>query len=255
MSPSFRTLLDARHALLVFATPLEAREALSTATWADFGALAALDSCPPWTRAPIAPGIDLVITGVGKANAAAGVARTLDPARHALVLSLGIAGALPTPDEPDLAIGTTVVAEACVFADEGIATPSSFVSMSRAGFPPRNPNASRWSEMSYCVDPAVLESITTALGSRESHVVGPIATVSTCSGTDASARETQSRTRARAEAMEGAAIALVADTLDIRAAELRVISNSTGDRDRQVWNIREALDRLGKVLGLLFGPA
>ena len=55
--------------------------------------------------------------------------------------------------------------------------------------------------------------------------------------------------------MEGAAIALVADTLDIRAAELRVISNSTGDRDRQVWNIREALDRLGKVLGLLFGPA
>ncbi len=260
MSPSIYTLLAGRHALLVFATPMEARGALGGATWVDAAAIESLEKSPPWTRVEIAPGFDLVITGVGKANAAAGVARVLDPERHGLVLSVGIAGALAVPDADELKIGTTVVADACVFADEGIATPTSFVSMSRAGFPPRGVSASdakatRWSEMSYRVDAEVIGAVTSALGTREAYVVGPVATVSTCSGTDASARETQSRTHARAEAMEGAAVVLAADTLNVRAAEIRVISNTTGDRDRQVWNIREALDGLARVLGLLLGPA
>jgi hypothetical protein len=32
-------------------------------------------------------------------------------------------------------------------------------------------------------------------------------------------------------------------------AELRVISNTTGDRPSQVWKVREALERLGVLAG------
>ena len=35
-----------------------------------------------WRAREISPRLDLVVTGVGKANAAAGLARALDPARH-----------------------------------------------------------------------------------------------------------------------------------------------------------------------------
>ena len=36
-----------------------------------------------------------------------------------------------------------------------------------------------------------------------------------------------------------------------RFAEVRVISNTTGDRDRQEWSIKPALQRLGEVSRML----
>ena len=84
---------------------------------------------------------------------------------------------------------------------------------------------------------------------------GPVATVSTCSGTDSLAAAVQTRTGAVVEAMEGAAVALVARRLDIPCGELRVVSNTTGDRPNQQWDIRGALDRLGAVIGRLAAAA
>src|SRR5262249_16173113 len=88
------------------------------------------------------------------------------------------------------------------------------------------------------------------------NATGPIATVSTCSGTDARAAAVRAHTHALAEAMEGAAVAPVASRIaGIRPdrsapaiGELRVISNTTGDRGSQTWDIKRALAHLTEAL-------
>lgn len=201
----------------------------------------------PWTRVALGAKLDLVMTGIGKANAAGAVARTLDPARHGLVLNVGIGGALAAPTSAggtltfQAPLGSIHIASACVFADEGLETPCGFVDCAALGFP-----LGEFAGNSVPTDPQVVAALAT-LGA-----VGPIATVSTCSGTDALAQRTAQRTLALVEAMEGAAVALVAHRLNVPMAEVRVVSNTTGDRERQQWSIRPALDALAGVIGSIF---
>lgn len=129
------------------------------------------------------------------------------------------------------------VASSCVFADEGVETPDAFVDCAALGFPIADvPGNAIPTDAAVC---ALLASVGT---------VGPIATVSTCSGTDALAQRTAQRTLARVEAMEGAAVALVARRVGVPMIEVRVVSNTTGDRAKQRWEIRAALERLGEVI-------
>jgi len=88
------------------------------------------------------------------------------------------------------------------------------------------------------------------LGGYADHI-GPVACVSSCSGTDRAARAVFERTGAIVEAMEGASVALSANRIDpwLLVGELRVISNTTGDRDAQQWDLDGALNTLGEVLG------
>ena len=78
--------------------------------------------------------------------------------------------------------------------------------------------------------------------------IGPIATVATCSGTDEAADAIARRTGALAEAMEGAAVVHAARRLRVPALEVRAISNTTGDRDRQVWDLAGGLAALGAAV-------
>ena len=179
-------------------------------------------------------GFDLIETGVGKSQAAAATARVFDTARHAGVLSLGVGGALPGSG---LEIGGAVLGTASLFADEGGITPDGFTPIERMGFP-----AGRFGEGGAAVHAGWQGVI-----GRLTDSAGPIATVSTCSGTDERADEIARRTGAVAEAMEGAAVAAalagLADPMPA-FAEIRVISNTTGDRGRQRWDLPAALDRL-----------
>lgn len=195
------------------------------------------DSIPYWTPIRLDPAIEIVLSGVGKANAAGATARALDSMRHAAVLSLGIAGALPK--DPVLALCSVVAASACAFADEGLASPEGFTDLSAMGFP-----IGDFSGPSVPVDLQVRQLLRSL-----ADVEGVVATVSTCSGTDALAAEVVRRTGAAAEGMEGAAVALVAHRLGVPMGELRVISNTTGDRSRQVWEMKPALARLADVAG------
>lgn len=196
----------------------------------------------PWVAAPCAGGFELALTGIGKANGAGAAARLLDPGRHTAVLSVGIAGALPGAN---LALRSAVAATACVYADEGIETPEGFRDCASMGFP-----LGVFPGSAVPVDAALLARLKAV-----SDAAGPVATVSTCSGTDERARGVVERTGAIAEAMEGAAIAQVAHRLGVPAGELRIISNTTGDRARQKWELVGALSRLTDVLGLLVSRA
>jgi futalosine hydrolase len=226
-------VLNGKVLLLAVAAEVEARAAL-----VGLGGPARAE-LPLWTRIPLRPRIEMVVTGVGKAPASGGVARVLDPSVHGLVLSVGIAGSYTTPGS-SAPLGAVVGATSSVLADEGVATPTGFDDLAKLGFAPAGCG------LAITVPAPVIE----ALRPHCTHM-GPIATVSTCSGTNALAREVHSRTGAVAEAMEGAAVALAAYRLGVPFGELRVISNTTGDRASQVWAIKDALSTLARVIGTL----
>lgn len=217
--------------LLVVAAATEARSVLAA-----FGQDPAWAS-KQWERLELSGSVDLVVSGVGKANAAGAAARSLDPARHVGVISTGVCGALPGSE---LGIGDVVLADSSLYSDEGIETPDGFMDCAAMGFPLGPFEGSgvrhgRW-----------IDAFGVAADRR-----GTIATVSTCSGTDTAALRVVARTDAIAEAMEGAAVAQAGVRLGVQTAEVRVVSNTTGDRALQEWDLPKALDRLQGVIRLL----
>jgi len=263
MRPDLRSFLGDKSLLLAIAAPLEAHAALQ--------AFSCHSSAIPWQPLRIHPQVDLLLTGIGKANAAGAVARFLSPHHHGAVISLGIAGALPLlspsyqerrgvvatspshregpgvgsssppphPQSTFLPIATSIAATSCIHADDGLQTPNGFTDCAAMGFPLGDyPGAA-----------VPISQPLLAILQPFVDTTGPIATVSTCSGTNTLANDIAARTGAIAEAMEGAAVAHVAHRLGVPAAELRIISNTTGDRAGQVWDLAGALRSLTSVVG------
>lgn len=192
----------------------------------------------PWGLVRLDADMDVLCTGVGKSNGAGATGRFLDPLVHRGVLSVGIAGALPGSG---LGLCDALIATRSVFGDEGIGTDTGFISMSDAGFGPF-PDGTMGRDHDWSL---VQTLAPLCVGS------GVIVCVSRCSGSDAHADAVVARTGAIAEAMEGAAVSLAASRVSpsILTGEIRVISNTTGDRSRQRWALDAALDALGVVLG------
>lgn len=215
------------------AAPAEARAIL-----AGFGSDAAVPD--EWTSITLGAGFDLLLSGVGKANASGATAHAIARSAPSRVLNLGICGALPHA-EP-LKIGEAVLATRCLLADEGIEIPSGWIPLANAGFPGAIDADS--------ISPdALFNQFLRPFADR----AGVIATVSSCSGSDARAEEISRRCSLEglAEAMEGAAIGLAAARQGVPFAELRVVSNRTGDREAQGWNLPAALSRLSSIASQL----
>lgn len=228
--------------LLVVAAPAEARavaRGFAQSPTPEADALPRWD----WPIRKLCSGFDLLETGIGKVNAAAAVALAAAAARYDSIINLGVCGALPAGPGIAATIGEVVLASASVYADEGLATERGFQTTAEMGFP-LGPFAG-----SGVTAGAALRGLLEPMSDR----VGVIATVSTCSGTDALAQQVAMRTGAIAEAMEGAAIGHVLARLAPRCAfaEVRVVSNTTGDRAGQRWDLRGALERLTLLAGLI----
>lgn len=73
-------------------------------------------------------------------------------------------------------------------------------------------------------------------------------TVSTITSDDDRATALWGRFRADLENMEGAAVAMAAETLGIPVCQIRAVSNRVGPRDPKSWLIKEPLARLGAFL-------
>ncbi len=247
--------------LLVIAAPAEFRAVAAGLRGIDADTISAPAAAVAggWTVEPLAPGLLATLSGIGKANAAAATALALRETRADAVISIGIAGALPHPggadipsargaahpSAPTLALGACILATASIYADEGLQTPDAFRTCADLGFP-----------LGPFAGSAVAPDPTLAARLRPLAVhTGPIATVSTCSGTDALAAQVAARTGALAEAMEGAAVGHVAARLGVPFAEIRVLSNTTGDRDRQRWDLPGALEGLRLACARLGSPA
>jgi futalosine hydrolase len=185
----------------------------------------------------------VVVGGIGRTNAAAATTEAI--LRHGpfdLVISTGIAGALPGSG---LTLGEVVVASHCVYVEEGLATPEGFRDMEQMGFP-----LGDFAGNVVPVDAATLHRF-----GPFGHV-GRIATVATCSGSDEAAAEVARRTGAVAEAMEGAAVVHAARRVRVPAIEIRAISNTTGYRARQAWDIPKAIQALTRFFaGAIRSPS
>lgn len=227
-------LVLGRRVLFAAATAMEA-DCLLAAVRADGPGAARL---PEWALIPVDDAWDLVITGVGKSCAAGAVARVLDPSRHSGVVSIGVCGTL---GEAAAGLGEVVAATACAFADEGVLTPEGFIDCAAMGFGP--------GEFDGMAVPVTAEWASAAV--RAGAKAGVIATVSTCSGTEALARAVSARTGAIAEAMEGAAVALAAHRVGTACGEIRAVSNTTGHRAQQRWDLPAARQALTALLSKL----
>jgi futalosine hydrolase len=180
-------------------------------------------------------GTFVVAGGIGRTNAAAATtAAILSDGPFNWVISAGIAGAFP---ESNLSIGDIVIANRCVYAEEGLETPDGFQNMAQMGFKLGN-----FIGNDVPVDPWMLERLS-AIGT-----VAPIATVATCSGTNEQANLIKERTGCVCEAMEGAAVVHAANRVGAPAIEVRAISNTTGNRNTQEWDITLALQNLDAAI-------
>ena len=180
-------------------------------------------------------GAAIIVSGIGRTNAAAATTEAIIRSGHVeAVMSAGVAGALPGGDLP---LGAALVATSCVYVEEGLIAPTGFADMGAMGF-----SLGDFEGNAVPVDARLLSRLAPRFRT------GPIATVATCSGTDAAALEVARRTGAIAEAMEGAAVVHAARRKQVPAIELRVVSNTTGDRDRQQWDMAGALGVLGKSI-------
>ncbi|MGB8954414.1 MAG: futalosine hydrolase [Tumebacillaceae bacterium] len=178
---------------------------------------------------------DVRLAGVGPVAAAFNTAKVLANASYDLVISAGIAGGFPGVAE----IGSVVVSNEIVAADLGAETPDEpdgFSSLDKLGF----------GSTRVPVDPSLAARVTEALAQAGLSVhQGPVLTLSTVTGTAATASQLAARVPgAAAEGMEGYGVAYAAHESGIPVIEIRTISNPVGPRDRSAWRIKDALDAL-----------
>lgn len=175
---------------------------------------------------------DVLVSGVGSVAAAVITARALSSAEYSLVVSAGIAGGFSGKAE----VGSIVVATEIISADLGAETLEGFSSLDELGF-----GLTRIQ-----IDPNQVKRVTRGLQEAELPVnTGPVLTVSTVTGTAATAIVLSTRVpEATAEAMEGYGVGLAALDRGLPVLEIRTISNMVGPRDRPAWRIQEALDML-----------
>lgn len=188
-------------------------------------------------------GAEIVVCGVGKIAAASQTALALARGEYELVVSAGVAGALP---RSGLDVGDVVVATKVRVVDEGLRTGAGFVPFDRPGMPV--PGA-RWA----VPDPEWRSRLVSAPTSGFRLRAGPVATVSECAGTDELAHERASLGFV-AEAMEGAAVAHAAEHHHVAFVEARAISNPCGNRDGAPFELDRPLANLARVLAAAFSP-
>jgi futalosine hydrolase len=229
------TFGDGRPILIAIAAPLEFKPLARGFAGQD------IQMPPVWQPVRIGRW-DLLLTGVSKTNAAGAVAVHLNREVHAAVLSIGIGGAYPVDPSlaPPLVLGQTVAGTASNMADEGVQASDSFIPCAKLGFP-----------LTGYADGATAAPRLLDLVSQVVDRAGPIATVSACSGTDQLVEAYRARTGAIAESMEGAAVGVVAHRRSVPFLELRVLSNTTGERARQVWDIPGAVRGLERLASRL----
>lgn len=263
----------AREVLLVVAASAETRAILAGAAEAGFDARGRQPALTDWEpRSLVRAGtrIWVVQSGVGKVNGACAALRFLTIHPSSTVLNLGICGLLPASRgrnaDAGLArsaagLGKVILASRSIYADEGVVMAAGFTGIGAMGFPL---GGSSFGDDGLAGDAGLLATLRPF-----SDVLAPIATVSTCSGTDALAQEIGERTGAMGEGMEGAGVGHAVARFNAfgghageaksqiassgaRFAEMRVVSNTTGSRERQVWDISGACDRLRSLVrGLL----
>jgi futalosine hydrolase len=180
--------------------------------------------------------------GVGKIVATLKLTTALARQRPQAIVLIGVCGAYP---DRHLRAGLAAlrVRDLCVvasetIADDGVWTPDGFLDLAQLRLGEIGPVA---------CDAALSGKLAAVLGCPL--VAG--ATVSTGAGTESISQAYATRSGAQVETMEGAAVVAVCRAFAVPFAQLRVVSNLTGDRHRGGWDLDGALARLGEAVHLV----
>ena len=185
--------------------------------------------------------VALLHSGIGKINAASAVTALLEIIEPEVVIVIGCGGAYPGSD---LAVGDLVLASEEILGDEGVASTQGFVDFATLGFPLLE-HGGPVMEQRFFADPQLLAAAQQPLADAASQAdaklaIGPMVTVSTCSGTDQAAQAMVQRTDGICENMEGGAIAQICRLYEVPFFELRGISNQVENRDLNRWDLPAA---------------
>ena len=165
----------------------------------------------------------VIVSGVGPVNAAHGVTVAILEHRPKAIVVCGVGGAYPASG---LRVGDVACAAMECYGDLGASSPNGFLDMKALGFPVIASPSPIFNDLPMQIFPV----------DRRVKFV----TVSTCTGTDDTARSIETRTGGAVENMEGAAVAHVAHLHGIAVGELRGISNLVTNRDTASWRLKEA---------------
>lgn len=188
-------------------------------------------------------GTRVVVCGVGPVAAALSTQAALLAAPYDLALSAGIAGAYPGSG---LRPGDLAVSSELIQADLGADDAGTFLGQDPLGLSvePEPGHTGRFAAWAGAAD----------LAARAGAACGPALTLSTVTGSLATARILESRyPGALTEGMEGAGVAHAASRCGVPALEVRGVSNLVGPRDRSAWRVGEALAATRRGLVTLLG--
>ncbi len=195
----------------------------------------------------------LLVSGIGKVNAALATEALLSLRHPETVILFGCGGAYP---RSGLQVGDLAIATDEIFGDEGVQSPSGFLDMEQLGLP----LATYQNEPLFNKIPLITPMINEVramlkpglVAKGQSLITGPFVTVSCGSGTDQIAADITARTDGICENMEGAAVAQVCLQHKVSMIELRGISNMTGDRNQSAWDIPKATAIVQEAICELF---
>jgi len=206
---------------------------------------------PAWNGRLAGRDVLLLICGMGKTNAAQSLTALLEGRRCSAVVGFGVAGSYAGQGPPP---GGVVLADSSIYADEGVEAPSGWLSPREIGIPLLEIDGERYYDRFPAAPARVAAAARVLQDAGISAAVGPVATVSTCSGTRARGELLSGRHPALCEAMEGAALAHVARLYHTPCLEVRGISNLVEDRDPSRWRLDlGAAAAAAAVLALLEG--
>ena len=173
--------------------------------------------------------------GIGQVNMAIQLTRLLTVHTPTAVLLCGCGGSYP---DSGLQIGSLALAKSETFGDLGVATTAEFIPLDQLNLP-QNPQLAPVIRHSF---PLASDWLNWAQKILPEAVYGTFVTVNCCSGNPDLSMELQQRCGGICENMEGAAVAQVCAEFDLPLLELRGISNPTGTRDPQQWDLERGAE-------------
>lgn len=176
--------------------------------------------------------IDLLTTGVGMVATATWCSRTLLTGDYDLALNLGVCGAF----DRTLALGTVVHVTTDRFAELGAEDGDAFLTISELGLLDANEFPFTAGTLLNVAPPEspVLQSLVS---------VNSI-TVNTVHGHESSIARVVERCAPQVESMEGAAFMYACLVHGVRFAQVRSVSNVVERRNREAWELAEAVRAL-----------
>ncbi|MBI5846385.1 MAG: futalosine hydrolase [Nitrospirae bacterium] len=193
--------------------------------------------------------IVLMISGMGKVNAAHAATSLIHEFSPAVVMNIGIGGAYPSSG---MKTGDVAIAEKEIYGDEGVLLKDGFHGIDLIGIPLVKKGRKNYFnefliDRKLAIKAVKAAQLITHHSSRITVKKGTFLTLSTCTGTKKRALELERRFSAICENMEGAAIAHICTLYDVPMIEMRGISNMAGVRDRAAWHVPLAAENCQKA--------